>query len=141
MPATTAQTLQEVPREVQAAVTAAEREIATLACQIERLQERIGKLQGFIESCRVFDGIEEATQGGTYAEVAMNLLTAAQRPMSAAELLEAMAAAGRPVNGASRKHRMVTLTISLNRAPSLRRTRSGWWLRGVPIPSESGHGS
>lgn len=133
--------LKEVPPEVQAAVTAAEQEIARLACQIERLQDRITKLQAFIENCRIFDGIEESTSGGTYAEVAMNLLAAANRPMSVSELLEAMATAGRPVNGASRKHRMVTLTISLNRARSLKRTRKGWWLRGVPMPSESAHGS
>jgi DNA-binding response OmpR family regulator len=138
----TAQKLKQAPREVQAAVTAAEREIHSLACEIERLQERIGKLQGFIESCRVFDGIEEATQGATYAEVAMNLLAAAKRPMSTGQLVEAMATAGRPVNGASRKHRLTTLNISLNRAPSLHQTRNGrWWLRGIPIPSESGHGS
>lgn len=131
----------EVPPEVQAAVTAAEQEIATLACEIDRLQQRITKLQGFIEGCRVFDGVEEATSGGTYAEVATSLLRAAGRCMSTSELLDAMTAAGRPVNGASRKHRLSTLIISLNRSRTVVRRRSGWWLRGVPLPAESEHGS
>lgn len=130
-----------VPPEVQAAVTAAEQEIAGLACEIDRLQQRVGKLQAFIESCRIFEGIEESTRGGTYAEVAMNLLAASGRAMTTAELLEAMIAAGRPVNGASRKHRLRTLIISLNRAKSIVRRGTGWWLRGVPMPSESAHGS
>jgi hypothetical protein len=141
MVANTASKRPEVPPEVQAAVTAAEQEIATLALEIDRLQQRIGKLQSFIEGCRVFDGVEEATSGGTYAEVATSLLTAAGHPMTTIELLDAMTAAGRPVNGASRKHRQSTLIISLNRARSVVRRRTGWWLRGVPIPSESDNGS
>jgi len=141
MTGSTASTRPEVPPEVQAAVTGAEREITALACEIDRLQERIKKLQGFIESCRIFDGIAEATQGGTYATVAMNLLRGAGHPMTTGELLEAMTAAGRPVNGASRKHRLRTLIISLNRARAVVRKSKGWWLRGVPIPSESSNGS
>ena len=133
-----ANTRPEVPPEVQAAVTAAEQEIAGLALEIDRLQQRISKLQGFIESCRVFDGVEEATSGGTYAEVATSLLRAAGRPMATVELLDAMTAAGRPVNGASRKHRLSTLIVSLNRARSVVRRRTGWWLRGVAVESEHG---
>ena len=140
MGASAANTRPEVPPEVQAAVTAAQQEIAGLACEIDRLQQRISKLQGFIEGCRVFDGVE-ATSGGTYAEVAMNLLRAAGCPMTTNALLDAMSAAGRPVNGASRKHRLSTLIISLNRAKGVVRRRNGWWLRGVAIPNESEHGS
>jgi len=132
---------QTVPPEVQTAVTAAEQEIVTLACEIDQLQRRITKLQAFIEGCRIFDGLEEARAGGTYADVAMNLLRTAGRPMTTRELLAAMTAAGRPVNGATPKHRSRTLIISLNRAKSVVRKRAGWWLRGVPMSSESEHGS
>jgi len=130
-----------VPLEVQTAVTAAEQEIVTLACEIDQLQRRITKLQAFIEGCRIFDGLEEARVGGTYADVAMNLLRTAGRPMTTRELLAAMTAAGRPVNGATPKHRSRTLITSLNRAKSVVRKRAGWWLRGVPMTSESEHGS
>ena len=132
---------QTVPPEVQAAVTAAEQEIVTLACEIDRLQRRITTLQGFIEGCRIFDGVEEVRTGGTYAEVAMSLLRTAGRPMTTRELLAAMTAAGRPVNGATPKHRARTLIISLNRAKSVVRRRNGWWLKGVAMSSESEHGS
>src|SRR5262245_1007152 len=131
----------KVPPEVQAAVTAAGQEIVSLACEIDSLQRRIAQLQGFIEGCRVFDGVEEARAAGTYAEVAMSLLRTAGRPMTTRELLAAMTAAGRPVNGATPKHRSRTLIISLNRAKSVVRKRAGWWLRGVPMSSESEHGS
>jgi len=131
----------KVPPEVQAAVTAAEQEIVTLACEIDQLQRRITKLQAFIEGCRIFDGVEEARMAGTYADVAMSLLRTAGRPMTTRELLAAMTAAGRPVNGATLKHRGRTLIISLNRAKSVIRRRNGWWLKGVAIASESADGS
>ena len=66
---------------------------------------------------------------GTYAEVAETLIRAAGRPMTTVELLDAMTAAGRPVNGKSRKHRLSTLTISFNRSRALMRLPTGWWLR------------
>ena len=102
-----------VPPEIQAAVTAAEQDIASLAVEVERLQQRIAKLQAFIDGCRVF-GVQE-TVTGTYAQAAMSLLAAARRPMTTGELVDALAAAGRPVNGPTRKHRLVTLAISLDR--------------------------
>src|SRR5262249_57021541 len=71
-----------VPPEVQAAVTAAEQEIVMLACEIDQLQRRITKLQAFIEGCRIFDGVEEARAGGTYADVATNLLRTGGRPVA-----------------------------------------------------------
>jgi hypothetical protein len=129
-----------VPPGVQAAVTEAERDIARLALEADRIQQRIAKLQAFIEGCRIFEGVEE-TVTGTYAEAATSLLAAARRPMTTGELVDAMAAAGRPVGGPTRKHRMVTLAISLKREQSLKRTSKGFWLRGVPIPTGNTHGS
>src|SRR5262249_24996468 len=69
----------------------------------------------------------------TYAEMATHLLMEAGRPMDTTELLDAMTAKGRPVNGKTRKHRISTLIISLNRASSVERQGTGWWLRGVPV--------
>jgi len=132
--------LEGVPPGVQAAVTAAEADIAKLALEADRIQQRIAKLQAFIESCRIFDGVEEAATG-TYAEVATSFVAAARRPMFVGEIVDAMAAAGRPVNGPTRKHRIVTLAISLKRARSLQRTPKGYWLRGVAMPSGNAHGS
>jgi hypothetical protein len=132
---------QGVPRQVQVAVTAAERDIASLALQADQIHQRIATLQGFIEHCRNFGSIVETTVSGTYAEAAMNLLSAAGRPMRIEELVDAFSAAGRPVKGLTRKHRKVTLTISLKRARSIVRTSRGYWLRGVPMPSGNAHGS
>lgn len=129
-----------VPRTVQHAVTAAEKEIAGLACEIDRRQKRIEKLKSFIDSCRIFDGLEE-TQTGTYAQAAMRILEAQGCPMSVPALVDALAASGRPVNGATRRQRVTILAISLKRERSLQRTPKGYWLRGVPMPAGSAHGS
>jgi|SRR5215510_250583 len=71
---------------------------------------------------------QRADPTDSYARVAEKCLRVAGRPMSTTELLDAMTAAGRPVNGITRKHRLSTLTTSLNRSRSVMRGPTGWSL-------------
>jgi hypothetical protein len=117
---------------------AAQEELKQLAGEVGRLHQRMVLLRALLRS--IPGGTDEILIG-TYAEAATSLLVAAQQPMTVPELVDALAAAGRPVNGPTRQHQRVTLGISLRRERSLRLTSRGYWLRGVPMPKENAHGS
>jgi hypothetical protein len=120
------------------AAAAAQAEIARLIVERERIERRIQKLQTIVRGC------EDADDPGptlTYAERAMKVLKLAKRPMNVAELVDALALAGYPVRGPTRRHQVTTLAISLRRSRAIVRTAKGYAPRGAVTRRAKRHGS
>lgn len=122
------------------AIAAARAEIAQLALQRAAMDKRIEQLQAFIRHCAVVGG-SPVPRTLSYAEHAMSLLAKAGRPMSAGQLVDALAAAGTPVRGRSRRHRVTTLAISLKRRAEVTRTPQGYVLTSATTRRGNAHGS
>jgi hypothetical protein len=69
----------------------------------------------------------------------MRLLERVDHPMTAGQLLDALAAAKTPVRGATRKHQLTTLVISLRRCKGVTKTANGYVRASTR--RGSGHGS
>jgi len=121
------------------AVEGARAEIAQLAIQKAAADKRIDQLRSFIKSCAAIEGTPRP-RTPTYAEHAMRILAGSDHPMTAGQLVDALGAAGTPVRGHTRRHRVTTLAISLRRSDGVRKTAEGYVL-AASTKRASGHGS